>query len=156
MTYKSSGTSTPPVLVIFTVVTPGDGHLADTQRLKSPVTTICAQGEIDQANAHTLAEYSLAHLARGCGLILDLTGLQFFGAAGFSALHRISVSCANAGTDWALVPGSAVSRLLRICDADRLLPSVDSVSAALATLEGSASDAGLRGQPTLKCGAVSN
>jgi anti-anti-sigma factor len=156
MTYKSSGTSAPPVLVIFTVFTPGNGRLADTQRVKSPVTTICAHGEIDQANAHTLAEYSLAHLARGCRLILDLTGLEFFGAAGFSALHTISVSCANAGTDWALVPGAAVSRLLRICDADRLLPSVDSFSAALATLERSASDAGHRGQTTAKCGAVSN
>ena len=152
------GSSAPPVLAIFTVSTPGNGPLArsDTQWVKSPVTIICAHGEIDQANAHTLTEYSLAYLVRGCAPILDLSGLEFFGAAGFSALHRISVSCAHAGMGWALVPGAAVSRLLRICDPDGLLPSVDSVSAALATLQGSASDADHRGQTTSKCDAVSN
>jgi anti-anti-sigma factor len=135
------GSSAPPVLAIFTVSTPGNGPLArsDTQWVKSPVTIICAHGEIDQANAHTLTEYSLAYLARGCAPILDLSGLEFFGAAGFSALHRISVSCAHAGMGWALVPGA-----------------VDSVSAALATLQGSASDADHRGQTTSKCDAVSN
>src|SRR5271156_6250444 len=118
MTYELLGSSAPPVLAIFTVSTPANGRSArlDTQSVKSPVTIICVQGEIDQANAHTLTEYSLTCLARGCGLVLDLTGLEFFGAVGFSALHRISVGCAHAGIDWALVPGAAVSRLLRICD----------------------------------------
>jgi anti-anti-sigma factor len=158
MTNKLLDTSAPPVLAAFTVSTPDNDRLArlDTRWAKSPVTIIYAHGEIDQANAHTLAEYSLAYVARRCGLILDLTGLEFFGAAGFSALHRISVNCAHAGADWALVPGSAVSRLLRICDPDGLLPSLDSVSAALATLQGSASDADHRGQTTAQCGAVSN
>jgi anti-anti-sigma factor len=158
MTDKLLGTSAPPVLVIFTVSTPGNGGLArlGTRRAKSPVTVICARGEIDQANAHTLAEYPSAHLARRCGLILDLTGLEFFGAAGFSALHKIWASCAQAGMDWVLVPGAAVSRLLQICDPDGLLPSAASVSAALATLQRSASDAEHRGQTTSKCDADSN
>ncbi|MGA7052801.1 MAG: STAS domain-containing protein [Mycobacterium sp.] len=124
--------------------------------MKSPVAIICAHGELDQANAHTLTEYSLACLARRCAPILDLTGLEFFGAAGFSALHRISVSCAKAGTDWALVPGAAVARLLRICDPDGLLPSVVSVSAAVARLQGSASEADHRRKTTPKWDAVSN
>ena len=158
MTYKLLGTSAPSVLATFTVSTPGNDRIPrlDIQWAKSPVTIICAHGEIDQANAHTLTEYSLAYLARRCAPILDLSGLEFFGAAGFSALHRISVSCANAGIDWTLVPGAAVSRLLRICDPDGLLPSVDSVSAALASLQGSASEADHRGKTTPNCDAVSN
>jgi anti-anti-sigma factor len=158
MTHKVLASSAPPVLAIFTVCTPGTRRSArlNTQRVKPPVTIICAHGEIDQANAHTLTEYSLAYLARRCGLILDLTRLEFFGAAGFSALHRISVGCADAGIDWTLVPGAAVSRLLRICDPDGLLPSVDSVSAALARLQGSAPDAGHREKIAAKCDAVSN
>jgi anti-anti-sigma factor len=158
MSYKLLGSSAPPVFAIFTACTPGSGRAArlDTQWVKSPVTIICAHGEIDQANAHTLTEYSLANLAHRCALILDLTRLEFFGAAGFSALHRISVSCAHAGTDWALVPGAAVCRLLRICDPDGLLPSVDSVSAALASLQGSASDADHRGKTTSISDAISN
>ena len=148
MTYELLATSAPPVLAMFTGSTPGNGP--------SSVTIICARGEIDQANAHTLGEFALAYLARRRGLILDLTGLEFFGAAGFSALHRISVSCASAGTAWALVPGAAVSRLLRICDPDGFLPSVDSVSIALAGLEGPASDPDRHGKAASKCDAVAN
>ncbi len=133
--------SAPPGDAIFS--TPGKGQLArlDTHWMKSSVAIVSAHGAIDHTNAHTLTEYSLADLVSCRGLILDLTRLEFFGAAGFSALHRISVSCARAGLDWALVPGAAVSLLLRICDPDGWLPVVNTVSAALASLQGSASDA---------------
>ena len=102
--------------------------------MKSSVAVVSAHGDIDQTNARTLTEYSLAHLVRCRGLLLDLTKLEFFGVAGFSALHRISVSCAPAGIGWAFIPGPAVSLLLRICDPDGLLPAVDTVSTALARL----------------------
>jgi anti-anti-sigma factor len=131
--------------------TPRKGQLArlDAHWMKSSVAIVSAHGDIDQTNARTLTEYALAQLARCRGLILDLTRLEFFGAAGFSALHRISVSCAGAGLDWALVPGAAVSLLLRICDPDGRLPAVNTVSAALASLHGSASDAD---RPEMACG----
>ena len=103
--------------------------------MKSSVAVVSAHGDIDQTNARTLTEYSLGHLAHCRALLLDLTKLEFFGVAGFSALHRISVSCAGAGIDWALVPGAAVSRVLRICDPDRLLPAADTVTAVLASLK---------------------
>jgi anti-anti-sigma factor len=123
--------------------TPSDGPLArwDTHWTKSSVAVVSAHGDIDQTNARDLTEYSLAHLARCRGLLLDLTNLEFFGVAGFSALHRISVSCAPAGIGWALVPGPAVSLLLGVCDPDGLLPAVDTVSSAMARLQGSASKA---------------
>jgi anti-anti-sigma factor len=123
--------------------TPSDGPLArwDTHWVKSSVAVVTAHGDIDQTNARTLTEYSLGHLVRCRGLLLDLTNVEFFGVAGFSALHRISVSCAPTGIGWALVPGPAVSLVLRICDPDGLLPAVDTVSTALARLQGSASNA---------------
>jgi anti-anti-sigma factor len=121
----------------------------DAHWMKSSVAIVSAHGDIDQTNACTLTEYALAQLAHCRGLILDLTRLEFFGAAGFSALHRISVSCAWAGLDWALVPGTAVGLLLRICDPDGWLPVVNTVSAALASLRGSASDAD---HPEKACG----
>jgi len=107
--------------------------------MKSPVATVNTLGDIDQTNAGTLTEYSLVHVGCCHGLILDLTRLEFFGAAGFSALHRISVNCARWGIDWALVPSAAVSLMLGIGDPDGLLPAVDSVSAALAGFQKSAS-----------------
>ncbi len=121
----------------------------DTRWTTSSVAIVSAHGDIDGTNANTLIEYSLADLARCRGLILDLTGLEYFGAVGFSALLRISEGCVAAGIDWALVPAAAVSMVLRICDPDGWLPAVDTVSAALASLPGWASDAD---HPEKTCG----
>lgn len=141
----------PPGDAIFSAPDEGQSARLDTHWTKSSVAIVSAHGDIDMTNARTLTEYSLTNLVRCRGLILDLTHLEFCGAAGISALDRISVSCAHAGIAWALVPGDAVSLLLRICDPGGLLPAVDTVSAALASLKGSASDAG---QPEKLCGRV--
>lgn len=151
MTDTSLRSSAPPGEVSFSapLPTPGKGQLAYwvTQWMKSPVAIVSAHGDIDSTNASALAEYSLADLKRCGGLILDLTRLKFFGAAGFSALHRISVSCARAEIDWVLVPSAAVSILLRVCDPDGLLPAAATVSAALASLQDRRS-VGITASPT--------
>lgn len=139
MTDTSLRSSAPPGDVILSAAlsTPGRGQLAywDTHWMKSSVAIVSAHGDIDITNAHALSEYSLADLKRCRGLILDLTRLEFFGAAGFSELQRISVSCARAELDWVLVPGAAVSILLRICDPDNLLPAAATITAAMASLQ---------------------
>jgi anti-anti-sigma factor len=101
--------------------------------MKSSVAVISAHGEIDASNAGTLAEYTLGHVMGCRGLILDLRGLDFFGAGGFSALHKISTGCARAGIGWALVPNAVVSRVLRICDPQGRLPAASARDAPLAT-----------------------
>ena len=106
------------------------------RRLKSSVAVISARGHIDASNADTLTEYALGHVLRCRGLILDLRGLDFFGTDGFSALHRVSVRCARVGIGWAVVPADTVSRVLRICDPQGLLPAVCTVEAAMATVQG--------------------
>jgi anti-anti-sigma factor len=105
------------------------------RRLRSSVAVISAGGHIDASNADTLTKYTLRHL-RGCrGMIIDLSGLDFFGTEGFSALHRISVCCARPGIAWAVVPGTAVSRVLRIVDPQGLLPAARTVKAAMAIIQ---------------------
>lgn len=99
--------------------------------LTSSVAVISAHGEIDAFSADALTAYVAEPVARGRGLILDLRDLDFFGAEGFSALHRISVCCAQAATDWMFIPGDAVSRLLGICDPGGSLPAAGSVDSAL-------------------------
>jgi anti-anti-sigma factor len=89
---------------------------------KSSTAVISAHGEIDASNADALAEYTLAHVADCRSLVLDLRDVNFFGASGFSALHEISAGCARAGVGWALLSGAAVSRSLRIGDAQGTLP----------------------------------
>jgi anti-anti-sigma factor len=92
---------------------------------------ITAHGELDASNANQLADYVHRFAAHSNSVILNLGGLEFFGTAGFSALHTISVRCAGAGVGWTVVPSKAVSRLLRICDLDNALPLTESVPDAL-------------------------
>jgi anti-anti-sigma factor len=87
---------------------------------------ITAQGELDASNATALADYVQRCAVHSKRLVLDLSGLDFFGTAGFSALHTINVRCTGAGVWWAVIPGHAVSRLLRICDPDNTLPMTKS------------------------------
>jgi anti-anti-sigma factor len=106
-----------------------------SRRLRSSVTVISAHGDIDASNADTLTEYTRGHLTRCRALILDLRDLDFFGIEGFSALRRIPVCCARTGTGWAVVPGEAVSRVLRIGDPQGLLPAAGTIEAAMATVQ---------------------
>jgi anti-anti-sigma factor len=98
----------------------------------SSVAIVSARGDIDGTNAGTLTSYTVGKATPCRGLILDLSGLEFIGIDGFSALHRVSVSCARVGTRWVVVPSAAVHRLLRICNSVGSLPVVDTVDAALA------------------------
>jgi anti-anti-sigma factor len=87
---------------------------------------ITAHGELDASNANQLVDYVQRCAAHAKSVIVNLSGLDFFGTAGFSALHTINVRCARADVGWAVVPSKAVSRLLRICDSDHALPLVES------------------------------
>jgi anti-anti-sigma factor len=88
---------------------------------------ITAHGELDASNANQLADYVQCCAANSKSVIVNLSNLEFFGTAGFSALHTINVRCAGAAVHWAVVPGKAVSRLLGICDPDNALPVAESV-----------------------------
>ena len=116
---------------------PWEDHTARfaSRRLRSSVAVIRAYGGIDASNADTLIEYTLGHLIRCRGLILDLGDLDFFGTEGFSALHRVSVCCARARIGWAVVSGETVSRVLRIGDPQGLLPAASTLEAAMATVQ---------------------
>jgi anti-anti-sigma factor len=112
------------------------GAVFATRWLSSSTAVIAAHGEIDAANAVELADYTMRHTVHANRLVLDLTGVDFFGTAGFSAVHTVNVQCIGDGATWVMVPSRAVSRLLRICDPDSTLPSRDTVSAALSALQG--------------------
>jgi anti-anti-sigma factor len=110
-------------------------HLA-TRWLPPSMAVITAHGELDAANAHQFVDYALLHAARTERLVLDLSGVGFFGTAGFSALHAVNVRCAAEKIQWAMVPSAAVTRLLRICDPDSALPISTSVDVAMSEVQG--------------------
>jgi anti-anti-sigma factor len=120
------------------LIEPTDCHTAHfaTRWLQPSMAVITVHGELDAANAQDFVNYSLRHAPHIDRLVLDLTGVDFFGTAGFSALHTLNVRCAAEKIEWALAPSPAVSRLLQICDPDSALPISDSVDGALADVQG--------------------
>jgi anti-anti-sigma factor len=124
-----------PVSVTDTAHSPPEwiNHSARfTAESHSSRVVVSAHGELDASNASQLADYVESCAAHSTSLIVDLSNLKFFGTAGFSALHLIDVRCAAANLRWAVLPGKAVSRLLRICDPEGTLPLVASAHAPLA------------------------
>ena len=120
------------------LIEPTDCHTAHfaTRWLQPSIAVISAHGELDAANAQEFVDYALRHADHIDRLVLDLVGVDFFGTAGFSALHTLNVRCAAEKIEWALAPSRAVMRLLQICDPDSTLPICDSVQAALAAVQG--------------------
>jgi anti-anti-sigma factor len=107
-----------------------------TSRVISPdIEVVSARGELDAANSQQFVTFALRNATTTKKVILDLTDVVFFGTAGFSALHTFNVQCAGEQVDWALVPGTAVTRVLRICDPDSVLPTGDSIETASTALK---------------------
>ena len=94
-----------------------------------------AHGELDAANAQEFVDYALGHIACAPQLVLDLTGLRFFGTAGFFALHTLKGRGAGKNIQWVLVPSPMVTRRLRLCDPDSALPVSATVNATVGQLE---------------------
>ena len=115
-----------------------DTHAAHfaTQWLQPDTAVITAHGEIDAANSQEFVDYALRHGDRISRLVLDMSGVKFFGTSGFSALHTLNVRCAGDAIEWASVPSAAVARLLRICDPDSTLPFYGGVETALSAVHG--------------------
>lgn len=108
--------------------------LVRARELSASTILVAAHGEIDAATAPDLGEHIERNLAGYRQLVLDLSGLEFFGTAGYAVLHRVHSRCARSGIDWALVPGRRVQRLLQVCDPAGLLPAAPNIVAAVAAL----------------------
>jgi anti-anti-sigma factor len=106
-----STTTTVPI-----TATRRTGLTLSTEWLDSTVVRISASGEIDASNTAELLDYVLRRGANCRSLILDLKDVTFFGTEGFSALQTIDVRSSRASVSWTVVPGPAVSRVLKICD----------------------------------------
>jgi anti-anti-sigma factor len=120
------------------LVEPTDCHIAHfaTRWLQPSLAVITAHGELDAANAQEFVDYALRHADHTDRLVLDLTGVDFFGTAGFSAMHAVNVRCAAEKIEWAMAPSAAVTRLMRLCDPDSALPICSSVEAAVTAVQG--------------------
>jgi anti-anti-sigma factor len=105
------------------------------QDLAAARVLIAVTGDVDATNSHALGRFVHRHTRVSKQLILDLTGVDFFGSQGFTALYYVSVQCARRDVDWMIVAGRTVRRILRICDPNAELPLVEDIAAALARLD---------------------
>jgi anti-anti-sigma factor len=135
-----STTTQDPSATPESLIERAESHLAHfaIRWLQPKTAVVTAHGEIDAANAQQLVDYALRHNTRIDRLVLDMSGVEFFGTSGFSALHTLNVRCAGQGITWASVPSPAVTRLLRICDPDSALPFFGGVDTALSAVQGEA------------------
>ena len=96
---------------------------------------IGVRGDVDATNRQALGRFVARHTRVSKQLILDLTGVDFFGSQGFTALYYVSVQCARRDVDWMIAGSRTVRRILRICDPDGELPLIADLEAALARLD---------------------
>ena len=109
-------------------------------RHDSPSTVlVTVEGEVDATNNRLLARYVERHVAGSAHLVLDLRLVDFFGTAGFAALHNINVICCQNGVSWVLQAGRQVRRLLAMCNPDGTLP-LEAPQSVLDDLDAGAGD----------------
>ena len=83
---------------------------------------VTVQGDVDATNDRALARYVEGRIPGSTRLEVDLRLVDFFGTAGFAALHNINVICCRYDATWLLRAGRQLRRLLTICDPDGSLP----------------------------------
>jgi anti-anti-sigma factor len=107
------------------------GRAAASARVAANLVVVSVRGEVDASNGIAFAGYVERHGAIAGTLVLDLSEVDFFGAAGLTALRRIDLCCDRIG--WKLVASPAVRHALRACHAEDL-PQAESVASALRLL----------------------
>ena len=100
---------------------------------------ITVEGDVDASNSRNLARFVERHVADATRLVLDLRLVDFFGTAGFAALHNVNVICSQYGRPWVLRAGRQMRRLLAICDPEGTLP-LEEPQSVLDELDTGASD----------------
>jgi anti-anti-sigma factor len=89
-----------------------------------PVSTVVVtvEGDVDATNDRFLVTYVERQIAGASHLVLDLKHVDFFGTAGFAALHHVNVICSLHGIQWVLRIAPQLARILAVCDPARALP----------------------------------
>ena len=110
----------------------GDAQIRAHSRHLATVVTI--RGRIDSANVDQLSEQARRFVLTKEPVVLDLSGVTSFAAAGIWLLCVIDGDCRAAGVGWTLIEGPAVAELLADFDEDAKFPTARSVDQALHAL----------------------
>jgi anti-anti-sigma factor len=108
-------------------------HLYESWPTTSAV-IVSAEGDIDAFNAGDLDECVRHAIGRPQHVVLDLSGVDFFGTAGLSVLIALNDALVPT-TRIAVVPSHAVNRLLGLCSPAPAILVEDGIGAALAAVQ---------------------
>ncbi len=97
-------------------------------------TVIAIRGRIDASNVDELSEHARRFVLAKEPLVLDLSGVTSFAAAGIWLLCVLDGDCRAAGVEWTLIESSPVRELLGDFDEDAMFPTSRSVDQALHAL----------------------
>lgn len=97
-------------------------------------TVVTIRGRIDPTNVDLLSDHVRRYILAKEPLVLDMSGVDAFAAAGIWLLCVVDGDCRAAGVEWTLVESPMVSDLLRDFDEDAKFPTSRSVHQALHNL----------------------
>ncbi|BAX90898.1 STAS domain-containing protein [Mycobacterium shigaense] len=98
-------------------------------------TVVTVRGEIDALNLDAVSEYLRRFILASNPVVLDMSGVTHFAAAGISLLSVFDDECRATGVEWTLVAGPAVLDVLGDSDEqDEMFPVTRSVQEALRDL----------------------
>ena len=112
-----------------------NGSATFTTRVNAPSDVILSvDGELDMTNISDFLDTAVLAAEDRTRVVIDLSGVTFFGTAGVSALHALGERYTAGDTPWAVVPSRNVDRVMRICDTDAVVPLKATVAAAFASM----------------------
>jgi anti-anti-sigma factor len=94
-------------------------------------TVVTISGEIDPMNIDRVSEYTRRFTLAEKPVVLDLSGVDSFGAQAISLLYVLDEACRTAGVEWALIASDAAIQVLRVDNEEDVVPTADSIPEAL-------------------------
>jgi anti-anti-sigma regulatory factor len=94
-------------------------------------TVVTISGTVDATNVDQVIEYAQRFVLPDKPLVIDLTGVESFGAQAVRLLYAVDDACAAAGLEWAVIPSQAVSLTLLVTLGDIDFPTSTTVHEAL-------------------------
>ncbi len=94
-------------------------------------TVVTINGAVDATNVDQVSEYCGRFILPDKPLVFDLSGVDSFAAQGVRLLRHVDDVCDANRLEWALIPGHAVTQVLRMTHDEAMFPIVASVHEAL-------------------------
>jgi anti-anti-sigma regulatory factor len=94
-------------------------------------TVVTISGTVDATNVDQVIEYAHRFNLPDKPLVIDLTGVESFGAQAVRLLYAVDDACEAANLEWAVIPSQAVSLTLLVTHGDIDFPTATTVHEAL-------------------------